>query len=176
MADLSPPRGATRASGVKPSPRPLALTLPPERPARNRPQPGQTSTRIRARARPELGDMVHPADTGPARSWCRRIERSAGSRAVMSVGAGPRACPDDSTTPHAAPSQMGNHRGLPLRHGDEMTNGADVSLSSTAFRPHPGAPSWEEAVSPAPDFVYGREVSALAANAEVERVAVETLD
>jgi len=98
-----------------------------------RPGPAPATRRVR----PELGGMVHRADTGPARSWCRRIERSAGSHAVMSVGAGPRACPDDATTPGAAPSQMGNHGGLPLRHCDQMTNGADVSLSATVFRPLP---------------------------------------
>ena len=50
--------------------------------------------------RPRLGDRVHPNDTRPARSACRRVERAA-ARGVMSVGAPARrgACPDDSTTP-----------------------------------------------------------------------------
>jgi len=93
--------------GFAPSPRPAALTLPPEGPVlrcrRTRP----------LRMRAELGGMVHPADSAVARSWCRRIERSAGARAVLSVGAGLRACPNDSTTPRAHRRRWATTEGCP---------------------------------------------------------------
>jgi hypothetical protein len=116
--------------------------------------------------RPESGGRAHPADTEYTRCWRSGVKRIGRSRVALSVGAGPRACPDDSTTLGTAPSQMGDHRGSPLRHCDNMTNGADVSQSATVSRPHPKRTSRRLSLDASrdirlclrgkPDLIYGR--------------------
>ena len=99
-----------------------------------------------ARVRPESGGRAHPAETEYTRCCGSGVERTGSSRVVLSAGAAPRACPDDSTTPGAAPSQMRDHRGSPLRHCDNVANGADVPQSATVSQPHPGSDT--EVLSP----------------------------